>query len=135
MGPITQQFFKKTAIPLNNDTEMIVDFLSSPEAVNRMQVVSLIGLPALVGVVQELESRFGNLNGFPLNHDAPNSNAPNRRSIGWIIRYIMKQYGWLPIKSEAFSERTRVGRFSRYFGTAALYEKSIANPAQSISIS
>lgn len=47
-----------------------MDFLSKPESVNKMIVASQIGLPALTGIVKELENQFGNCALFPLNHNA-----------------------------------------------------------------
>ena len=76
---------------------------------------------------------------FPLNHNAADSNAPNRRNIGWMVRFVMKAYGYTPISkgfpdSNDSIERTRIGKFSgsKYFGTAAVYAKTIPNPYYTI---
>lgn len=138
MNQITEKFFASSLIPKNQDTVRIMDFLSQPKSVNRMIVMSEIGLPALTGVVKELENRFGDCKLFPLNHDAEDANAPNRRNIGWMVRFVMNAYGYTPIKefSDANDsyERTRIRKFSgsKYFGTAAVYEKTNLNPQYSI---
>lgn len=128
MKQLSKDFFKCSSIPHNLDTEAVMDFLSSDESVNKMIVMSELGLPALAGVVKELEDRFADSVGFPLNHNATNSNAPNRRNIGWMVRFIMKKYGYKPIEAGYTTNnkgRTRIGKFtdSMYFETAAVYQK------------
>ena len=141
MNPITEDFFKSSSIPKNQDTISVMEFLTQPESINSMIVMSKVGLPALTGVVKELEEQFGNCDLFPLNHDAEDSNAPNRRNVGWMVRYIMRAYGYTPI-AKGFPdandnfERTRIGKFSgsQYFGTAAVYAKTISEPEYSIEV-
>lgn len=141
MNQLTEEFFASSSIPQNQDTVRVMDFLSQPESVNQMIAMTKVGLPALTGVVKELEDQFGNSKLFPLNHDAENANAPNRRNIGWMVRFVMKAYGYTPIAkgfpeaNDSF-ERTRIGKFSgsKYFGTAAVYTKTISNPRYSIEI-
>lgn len=135
MNKITADFFKNSSIPNNSDTNEIMDFLCQPESVNQMIAMSKVGLPALTGVVKELEDKFADCKLFPLNHNAEDCNAPNRRNIGWMVRFVMKAYGYTPI-AKGFPdandslERTRIGKFSgsKYFGTAAVYAKTISNP-------
>lgn len=125
MNQIGRAFLSKTKLDVNNsDIVAIVDFLSSADSINKMIVVSDLGLPALTGVVKDLEEKFANCKGFPLNHNAPNHNAPNRRSIGWMIKFIMKQVGYSPIDG-GLSERARLRDFagSKYFSTSAIYRK------------
>ena len=93
MSQITTDFFNSSTILPNEDTVRVMNFLSQPESVNRMIVMSKVGLPSLTGVVKELENLFGDCELFPLNHNAENSNAPNRRNIGWMVRFVMKAYG------------------------------------------
>ncbi len=134
---ITTDFFKSSSIDQNVDTVAIMDYLSSPESVNKMIVLADLGLPSLSGVVKELENRFANCTLFPLNHNAPDCNAPNRRNIGWMVKYIMREYGYTPtIKGLDANGNTRIGKFSgsKYFGNAAVYAKTIANPAREITI-
>jgi len=141
MGQITTDFFKSSRIQHTLDSDAVMDFLSEPESVNQMIAMSKIGVPALAGVVRELENRFANCSDFPLNHNAANSNAPNRRNVGWMVRHIMQLYGYTPVasgylNSETNVERTRLGKYagSRYFATAAVYSKTIPNPQHSIII-
>ncbi|MDF2655304.1 MAG: hypothetical protein K0R19_1778 [Bacillota bacterium] len=136
MNQITKDFFASSSIPQNQDTVDIMDFLSDPESVNKMLIMSEVGLPALTGVVKHLEEQFGNCKLFPLNHEAKDSNAPNRRNIGWMVRFVMKAYGYTPISKELTdsAERTRIGKFadSKFFGTSAVYSKTISNPRYKI---
>ena len=128
MRIITKDFFATTSIPQNKDTEKAMDFLAHPKNIEKMISATENGKPALSAVVADLEELFGNCEGFPLNHDAKDSNAQNRRNVGWMVRYIMREYGYIPIED---SGKTRIGIKSgaKYFQFAALYKKS-ENPAR-----
>ena len=129
---IVQSFLATTKIPETptHTVEHIMDYLTAPAQVNRMIVCTELGLPALTGVVKGLEEKFAGSD-FPLNHDGPHSNSANRRNIGWMIKYIMREYGYLPLQQDASA---RIGSFSgsKYFTTAARYEKVIADPKYKI---
>ena len=128
MRIITKDFFATTSIPQNKDTEKAMDFLAHPRNVEKMIQATEMGNPALSAVVADLEKLFGDCEGFPLNHDAEDNNAQNRRNVGWMVRYIMREYGYIPIED---SGKTRIGIKSgaKYFQFAALYKKS-ENPAR-----
>lgn len=68
-----------------------------------------------------------------MNHDAPDHNAPNRRSIGWMIKFIMKQVGYSPVDG-GLSERARLRDFagSKYFSTSAIYQKIVPQSLKSM---
>jgi len=138
MNQIITDFFSSSLIPKNRDTINLMTFLTLPESVNKMIVISEIGMPALIGVVKELEERFANCKSFPLNHDDKGANATNRRNTGWCIKYIMKAYGYTPISKRSADtnsiERTRVGKFSKYFYTSTIYAKTIQNPQYTIEV-
>lgn len=131
MRQITKDFFKASKIEKNRDTIAVMDFLSSPNNVQKMIAASQIHTPALSAVVAELEEKFGDSEGFPLNYDAPDKNAQNRRNVGWMVRHVMREVGYTPV---ANSERTRIGSNSgaKFFGNASLYEKSIDKPSYMI---
>ena len=130
------EFFGNSKIPRNHGSEAVFDFLSDPDNVNLMIAATQFNLPAITGVVRELEKRFGNDPDFPLNTDAPNHNAPNRRNVGWMIRFIMAKYGYQPI-SEKNGLQSRIPAsyiphnsksssgsdyiYPKYFQTAARY--------------
>ncbi|WP_347488020.1 hypothetical protein ABDB91_12365 [Desulfoscipio sp. XC116] len=134
MKTITSEFFKNSSIPKNQDSEAAMEFLTRPENVNLMLSATQMGLPALAGVVAELEEKFANCKLFPLNHEAGDANAPHRRNVGWMVRHVMGKYGYTPAKGMQLNERTRLGRFAKFFGTAAIYEKTIKNPEYQIEI-
>lgn len=121
---ITTDFFKRSKINKNQTTIDIMDFLSSPESVNKMIVASEMGLPVLTPIVKELEKKFGNSANFPLNHNGENHNATNRQNIGRMVKFIMKQFGYIPVDG-GLSERARIPQFagSKYFSTAGIYSK------------
>ncbi len=123
MRQITSKFFDSSTIEQNTDTIAVMDFIASPESVNKMINASNAHYPALSGIVVELEEKFGDCEGFPLNHNAADKNAKNRRNVGWMIRFVMREFGYYPIE---YSDRTRIGSNSgsKYFGNASLYEKT-----------
>ena len=121
---ITSDFFAQSTIDPNADNQAIMDFLSSADSVNRMIVASDIGLPAITPVVAELERRFEDCNNSPLNHEGKNQNAVNRQNVGRMIKYILRQFNYVPIDGK-LSERARIPKYakSKYFSTAAVYGK------------
>lgn len=108
----------------NTDTRAIMEFLSSPESVNKMIIVSDLGIPAITPVVRELEEKFANSNLSPLHHDGKNQNAVHRQNVGRMIKFIMAQFGYVPVDG-GLSERARIPKFagSEHFSTAAVYKK------------
>lgn len=125
MNEIGNKYLKKTSLDnTNRDIIAIVDFISSAESINKMIVFSDMGLPAITGIVKELEDKFADCKGFPFNYDALNRNAPNRRNIGWMIKFVMREVGYLPVDG-GLSERARIRDFagSKYFSTSAIYSK------------
>lgn len=131
MRKIAKQIIDKTTIGKNEDIEAIIEFIAAPGSVDRMITATMAGKPALAGIVKELEQRFGDCKGMPLNHAAPDKNAPNRRNIGWIVKYVMAEYGYVPLPN---SERTRIGvdSGSKYFTSAAVYKKTDNVPVHDI---
>lgn len=122
MRIITKDFFKTSSIPQNKDTERAMDFLAHPKNIEKMILATENGKPALSAVVADLEDLLSSSEEFPLSHDAEDCNAQNRRNIGWMIRYIMREYGYVPLENVG---RTRIGSKSgsKYFQSAALYKK------------
>lgn len=127
MRQIKAKFVKNTSIVLNDDVLSAFEFIASPDCVSKMINATENGKPALAGIVRGLEERFGDSEGFPLNHNGPGKNAKNRRNIGWIVRFVMREYGYVTVSE---SERTRIGvdSKSKYFGNAAVYEKADVIP-------
>ena len=99
--------------------------MSEPDSVNRMITATKAGKPALAGIAKELEQRYGDCKGMPLN------NVANRRNIGWIVKYVMAEYGYEPLPN---SERTRIGvdSGSKYFTSAAIFRKTDNVPVRDI---
>lgn len=120
---ITKKFKDSTSIEMNPDVVKAFDYMAQPDNVGRMIEATRKGKPALAGIVSGLESQFGDCEGFPLNHEGPGKNAKNRRNVGWMVRFIMREFGYMPMTD---SERTRIGSDakSKYFGNAAVYEKT-----------
>ena len=116
MRKIAKQILGKTTIVKNKDIQAAVEFVCEPDSVARMIAATKAGKPALAGIAKELEQRYGDCKGMPLN------NVANRRSVGWIVKYVMAEYGYEPLPN---SERTRIGvdSGSKYFTSAAIYKK------------
>lgn len=123
MRKIAEKIINKTSIVKNKDVQSVIEFISDPKNVAKMLAATKAGKPALSGIVQELEERFGNCEGMPLNYDGPSRNAQNRRNIGWLVRYVMAEYGYIPLPN---SDRTRIGADSgsKYFTCSSVYKKS-----------
>jgi hypothetical protein len=92
----------------------ISEFLWKPENVNRMIVMSERKLPALTGIVEELESHFKNDPDFPLE------NPHYRRGVGRIIRQILVNFGYDVAETGVY---LRDFARSEFFSTSAVYEK------------
>lgn len=128
-SPLTKKFFASSTIPDSQDAINVMDFLTSADSVDRMLVMADLGLPSLSAIVSELEKRFADSEDFPLNHQAKNHNMTNRQNIGRMIKYIMQEFGYLPVAGK-LSERARLRDFanSKYFSTSAVYAAKIEKP-------
>ena len=137
MNAITKKFMNSTKIPNTHDNmvEKIMDFLSDPGSVAAMIAMSEIGQPALAGVAKRLEENFAN-SSFPLHHDAPNKNAPNRRNVGWMVKFVMREFCYMPLREGDMKPQPRIGKASRakYFSTAAVYKKTNNTPNYRLNI-
>ena len=126
MLEIVNNFMAKTKIEEtpNGTVRQIMEFLTEPESVAAMIMMTKLGQPALSGVVKKLEEKFANSD-FPLHHDAEDKNAPNRRNIGWMVKYIMAEFGYEPIpmnelkKDETYYLKSFCK--SDHFSSSALY--------------
>lgn len=120
---ITDEYFVGSSIE-NIDTRSIMDFLSLPESVNKMIIASEMGLPAITPIVKELENKFESSKLSPLHHQGKNQNAVHRQNVGRMIKFVMAQFGYIPIDG-GLSERARIPKFaqSKHFSTAAIYAK------------
>lgn len=120
---IVNEYFIGSSID-NKDTRAIMEFLSSSESVNKMIIVSELGLPAITPVVKELEEKFSDSDLSPLHHEGENQNAVHRQNVGRMIKFVMAQFGYIPVAG-GLCERARIPKFanSKHFSTAAVYEK------------
>lgn len=121
MRLITKKFFETSSIEKNSDTIAVMDYLCHPNTVLKMINAINSGMPALSGIVSELEEQFAFSEGFPLHNNAPDKNAKNRRNVGWMVRFVLREFGYAPIDK---SDKTRIGSNSgsKYFGNASLYK-------------
>ncbi len=121
---IIKEFFNSSRIPdtPNGTVTKILDFLLEPESIAAMELMTKLGQPALAGVVKELEENFANSD-FPLHHNGPYKNSANRRNVGWILRFVMSKFGYVPKESSGSDRHLAKFAGSQYFGSAAVYEK------------
>lgn len=126
---IVDDFMKRTKMveTPNGTLRQEMSFLCTPKSINRMITMSEMGRPALLGVVKELEEKFADSD-LPLNFNAPDNNAPNRRNIGWMVKFIMGKFGYEPIERTADNDtvtRSAIpNTVSTYFSSAAIYKKT-----------
>ena len=123
MNLITKQFMERTRIveTPNHTVEKIMDFLTTKESVNAMEVMSRLGQPALAGVVKDLEDKFANSD-FPLHFDGPGANSANRRAVGWMIKFVMGSFGYVPKACDSSDMYLKKFAKAKYFKSSAVYE-------------
>lgn len=98
----------------NSDANAVFDFLCIPENIHNMIVMSNLGLPAISGIVKELEANFSNSASFPLTDE-------NRRHIGNMVKLIIRQFGYEPV-----FRRVQLRNFTgaKIFKTSSIYAKT-----------
>lgn len=103
--------------------EQVFDYISDVNTVNRLIVVSDMGLPAIAAIAKEIESKFNESSMFPVVPVGDNVNFVNRQNVGRIIKHVMRYYGYLPVAG-GLSERARIPNTlgAKYFATGAVYE-------------
>lgn len=107
---------------LNNiGCQSIFDYLSSPSTVNNMIIFSNVGLPALSGIAEHLESSYANDPDFPL------SSHHNRKHVGKMVKYILDFYGYTPVGG-GLEDRAYLRNFSNanHFKTCSIYSMTKA---------
>ena len=102
----------------NLDAQNVFDFLCLPENIHNMIIFSELKLPAISGIVSQLESQFANAPQFPL------TDHRNRQVVGRMVRFILKHFGYGPFAG-GLDERAKLRNFSyaKLFVTASVYEK------------
>lgn len=108
---------------LNSDAKAVFDFLCMPENIHNMIVMSNLGLPAISGLVKELETRFANSPTFPLTE------GTNRQLVGKMAKHILGYFGYEPV-ANGQDERGQLRNFTgaKIFKTASVY--ALNNPAK-----
>lgn len=103
------------------DARDVFDFLSQPENINQMIVMSDHGLPALGGVVKTLESKFANAANFSL------SEKEHRKDVGAMVKRILVEFGYETVKLNPYTKAQMhdIMRFmgAKLFKTSHVYEK------------
>ena len=126
---IKEDFMKKTKmVDVNNNkigVEEIMDYLVSPDIINKMIIASEMELPVLTLIAKDLEKKFDKNSNFPVVVINNEKNSLARQNVGRMIKYIMKQYGYTPIDG-GLSERARIPAISgsEYFSTSGIYKKT-----------
>lgn len=112
----------------NTDAAAVFGFLCKPENIHNMIVMSKLGLPAISGIVKELEEGYSNLPDFLL------SEGSNRQIVGKMVKYILGQFGYVPV-ANGHDERGQLRNFTgaNLFKTASVYSLTSA-PKCSLSI-
>ena len=97
------------------DARDVFDFLSQPENINQMIVMSDLGLPALGGVVKTLESKFANAANFSL------SEKEHRKDVGAMVKRILGEFGYKTFEKNSKPLCDFMG--AKLFKTSHVYEK------------
>ena len=107
----------------NIDAANLFKFLSTPANIHNMIIFCNLGLPAISGIVGELEHNYKNSSTFPI------SDYRNRQIVGKMVKYILSFYGYTP-QISGLDERARLRNFSKavYFKTGAVYSLTNTNP-------
>lgn len=100
----------------NSDANAVFDFLCLPENIHSMIVCSNLKLPALSGIVKELEDRFSAAPQFPLTDNR------NRQIVGRMTKFILNHFGYEPCAGGS-NDRMKLRNFSeaKLFKTASVY--------------
>lgn len=120
---------KASAKLVNNpDAEAVFDFLCIPENIHNMIVISELGLPAISGIVKEIEKKFGNAPAFPM------TDPTSRQIVGRMAKYILGKFGYEPVVQER-GERVKLRDFTgaELFKTASVYAQT-KQPVYSLNI-
>ena len=117
MEQYVNEFFKKSRIERNETSESVLSFLLSAKAVNQMIVVTELGLPALCGVLKELDELCN-------NSDFSLGDYTTRQNIGRFIKYVMKLHGYIPVE-RGLNEKCYIPACfgATPFSTGAVYER------------
>lgn len=101
----------------NMDERKVFEFLCIPENIYSMVMMSELGLPALSGVVKEIEDKFSDLPDFPLSEE-------NRKIVGKMAKFILAQFGYAPVTGSSDEEmRLRCFTGAHIFKFAHIYKK------------
>lgn len=101
----------------NNDAKNVFDFLCRPENIYSMIIFTNLKLPAISGIVKDLENIFANAPLFSL------TDHKNRQIVGRMAKFILSHFGYAPIVG-GLDERAKLRNFSeaKLFKTASVYE-------------
>lgn len=112
----------------NTDAINIFNYLIKPETISNMIVFSDIGLPAISGIANILETNYSNAVNFPL------TNFNNRQTTGRMVRFILGHFGYEKV-SGGLDKEARLRDFSKakLYKTSSVYKLS-TTPINAISM-
>lgn len=101
----------------NTDAINIFNYLIQPETIANMITFSNIGLPAISGIANTLETNFSNATNFPL------SDFKNRQTTGRMVGFILGHFGYEKV-SGGLDKDARLRDFSKanLFKTSSVYK-------------
>lgn len=99
-----------------NGAREVFEFLTLPEQIGRMCILSDCGLPAISAVAYDLEQTFGDASCFPMKEKC------NRQTVGRMVRYILKQFGYE--KAASGNIRLKDCFHAKHFKSGGLYRKT-----------
>lgn len=112
---IIDGFFANSKLQRTAELEMVFRVLLDPVIVIRLQAFSDAKMPALTGACKEIETTFSSTEFL--------NDYQNRQNVGRVLKYVMRQFGYVPIES-GLGERCRIpAAMMSVFATSAVYEK------------
>ncbi|MCI8293423.1 MAG: hypothetical protein HFH53_07815 [Hespellia sp.] len=119
---LTYQDFCKTYAfencQTNTDAYDVFDFLCDPGNIYNMTIFSDLALPAISGLVENLENTFKNTASFPL------TDGQNRKIVGRMVKFILGHFGYTPVTTSTNRNKLRNFSNAAFFKTAAIYSKT-----------
>lgn len=118
------EFFVKGKMERTNENEEFLYLLLNPFSVAKMIAFCNVDLPAINGILSDLEELNAKFGGEYL------TDPLNRQNIGRMIKFVMNKYGYVPVRKRRIKEAKNIK--SNYFGTGTVYGKSGNKPELSL---
>lgn len=111
---VINNFFQNSKVQRTPENVRVMEIMLEPMNLVKMAAFIEAKMPALCGCVKAIDDEFSGteyLNDFR-----------NKQNIGRMLKYVLRQFGYIPVES-GLGERCRIPiSISSNFNTSALYE-------------